>query len=72
MKYARLALKVVRQNYGDFVEVILLYKYKHVLNYTEQLSATITLIILIFFNFNILYIANINLDPVQKFRQSYK
>jgi len=63
---------VVRENGGDFVEVILLYTYKHVFIYTEQLSATIILIILIFFYFNVLYIAGINLDPVQKFRQSYK
>jgi hypothetical protein len=41
MKFARLALKVVTQNGGDFVEVILLYTYKHVFIYTEQLSARI-------------------------------
>jgi hypothetical protein len=40
MKYARLTLKVVRQNDGDFVEVILLHVYKLVFIYTGQLSAT--------------------------------
>ena len=47
IKYARLALKGVRQNDGDFVEVILLYTYKHVFIYTEQLSVTIILIFFI-------------------------
>jgi hypothetical protein len=41
MKFARIALKVVMQNGGDFVEVILLYTYKHVFIYTEQFPSRI-------------------------------